>query len=142
MEKKSNSSIDEYKNYNDAFYVLPDVCDDDDVLRNHFDDDHHEFYEYYDVDDDDDDDDDDVDIDNIDYNDQNYQNKKRKLSAKGNRIKIDKLEILKQQAKFECKECNDEIQELQMVLNEMQNKKALKQESIRKFNVQINKLLK
>ena len=138
MEKKSNSSIDEYKNYNDAFYVLPDVCDDDDVLRNHFDDDDHEYYANCDVDDDIVD----VDNDDDDDNDQNYQNKKRKLSDEGKQIDVAKLERLKQQAKFEYKEYSDEIQELQMVLNEMQTKKALKQESIRKFNVQINKLLK
>ena len=138
MEKKSNSSYDECYIDHDAFNESSDVCDDDDVLRNHFDDDDHEFYANCDVDDDIVD----VDNDDDDDNDQNYQNKKRKLSDEGKQIDVAKLERLKQQAKFEYKEYSDEIQELQMVLNEMQTKKALKQESIRKINVKINKLLK
>ena len=138
MEKKSNSSIDEYNFDNDAFNELRDVCCNDDVLHIHLDDDDHEFYERDHVDDDDDDVDDDVDDDNN----QHYQNKKRKLSDEGKQIQIDKLNGMKLDAKFECKERLDEIQELKLQIEKMEPMVQCLQEKIRNYNVQIDELHK
>ncbi len=83
-----------------------------------------------------------TDDDNVDEVDQNYQNKKRKLSDKVKRIKVDKLERLKHQAKLECKDCLDEIQDGKLHLKQLETMKTCFQEKIRNFNSEISKLLK
>ena len=138
MEKKSNSSIDEYNIDYDACNESLDVCCNDDVLHTHLDDDDHEFYERDHVDDDDDVDD----VYDDDDNNQHYQNKKRKLSDEGKQIQIDKLNRMKYDAKFECKEHLDEIQECKLQIKKMESEVTCLQEQIRNYNVQIDELHK
>ena len=130
MEKKSNSSIDEYNFDNDAFNELRDVCCNDDVLHTHLDDDDHEFYERDHVDDDDDDNDDDF----INYK---LQEKISKLSE-DKKIEFGKLQASKMEAKSRCLKHGIDIRELNSRLKILKRFQSNDMNEIKNINAEMN----
>ena len=131
MEKKSNSSIDEYNIDNDACNESLDVCDDDDVLHNHLDDDDHEFYEYRDVDDDVDD------VDDDDFIDYKLQGKISKLSE-DKKIEFGKLQASKMEAKSRCLKHGIDIRELNSRLKILKRFQSNDMNEIKNINAEMN----